>query len=273
MNIFIRLSGDLPSIQKSFFRNSVALLFSLCFIVKDKVPLRIIPGTLRYLLIRAVCGTFAILANFYAVDHLVLADASMLNKMSPFFAVIFSCLLLKEKVSFLQGGSVVLAFLGSMLVVKPTFSNLDIGASLFGLAGGMLAGLAYTTVRVMGHKGVKGSFIVGFFSLFSTLVALPFFVLDYHPMSGRQLLYLIFAGAFAASGQFGITAAYSYAPAREISVYDYSQILFSAIIGFFFFNQKPDIYSWVGYFVICSTAVGMFVYDNRKIQQNHYESL
>jgi len=264
MNIFIRLSGDLPSIQKSFFRNAVALVVSVIFIVKDRIPMKIVPGTLKHLFIRAGCGTVAIWCNFYAVDHLVLADASMLNKMSPFFAVVFSLFLLKEKVTLVQALSVIFAFMGSMLVVKPTFTNMDAGSSLIGLMGGLLAGLAYTSVRVMGKKGLKGPFIVGFFSLFSTLVVLPFFIFDYHPMSARQLICLIAAGAFAASGQFGITAAYTYAPAREISVYDYSQILFSAIIGFFFFNQVPDVYSWLGYLIICSMAVWMFLYNRGR---------
>ena len=63
------------------------------------------------------------------------------------------------------------------------------------------------------------------------------------------------AGLAAAGGQFTITAAYSYAPAREISVYDYSQIVFAAIIGFLVFGQIPDFLSWIGYIVIISMAI------------------
>jgi len=66
---------------------------------------------------------------------------------------------------------------------------------------------------------------------------------------------LLMAGLSAAGGQFTITAAYSYAPAREISVYDYSQIIFAAIIGFFVFGQVPDLLSWIGYAVIIGMAV------------------
>ena len=88
-------------------------------------------------------------------------------------------------------------------------------------------------------------------------------------MTAGQLGMLLLAGTTAAAGQFAITAAYSCAPAREISVYDYSQIIFSAIFGFFLFGQMPDIWSWIGYGVIVSMAVVMFLYNNRKMREIH----
>lgn len=263
MNMFVRAAGDLPSIQKSFFRNLVALIFALMILKKDGIPFRCKRENLKYLLIRSVCGTVGILCNYYAIDHLVLADASMLNKMSPFFAVIFSCLVLKEAVDVPQALFVAGAFLGSLLVIKPTFANMDLIPSIIGLFGGLTAGIAYTYVRKATLNGEKGPLIVCFFSGFSCLVTLPFLIFDYHPMSVIQLLSLLGAGCAAAGGQFAITAAYSYAPAREISVYDYSQVIFAAALGFVVFGQIPDLLSWMGYAVICAMAIAMFLYNNR----------
>ena len=96
MGMFVKLAGDLPSIEKSFFRNLVALLFALIILKKDHVHFSGKKENIKYLVIRSVAGTVGILCNFYAVDHLVLSDASMLNKMSPFFAILFSILILKE---------------------------------------------------------------------------------------------------------------------------------------------------------------------------------
>ena len=265
MNMFVRAAGDLPSIQKSFFRNLVAFVFAVIILKKNDIPFRCKRENLKYLLIRSICGTLGILCNYYAVDHLVLSDASMLNKMSPFFAVIFSCLVLKEKVNVPQALFVIGAFLGSLLVIKPTFSNMDLFPSVIGLLGGLGAGIAYTYVRKATLHGEKGPFIVCFFSAFSCLVTLPFLIFDYHYMSLVQIGTLLAAGLAAAGGQFTITAAYSCAPAKEISVYDYSQIIFAAGLGFFVFGQIPDLLSWIGYAVICAMAVGMFFYNNRRI--------
>lgn len=266
MSFFVRMAGDLPPMQKSFFRNFVAAIFAGIILMKNGVPFHCKKENLGYMLGRSICGTIGILCNFYAVDHLVLADASMLNKMSPFFAVIFSYFLLKEKITVPQGLFVIGAFVGSLFVIKPTFSNMDLLPSLIGLCGGIGAGAAYTMVRKLGERGEKGPFIVFFFSTFSCVVTLPWLLFDYHPMSLVQIGILLFAGLSAAGGQFSITAAYCYAPAREISVYDYSQIIFSAGLGFFFFEQIPDLLSWIGYAVICLMAVAMFLYNNRRTE-------
>lgn len=264
MNVFVRAAGDLPSIQKSFFRNVVALVFALIMMKKSRIPFRCRKENLKYLLIRSACGTVGILCNYYAIDRLVLSDASMLNKMSPFFAVLCSYFVLKEKVDIPQGLCVAGAFLGSLLVIKPTFSNMALVPSLAGLVGGLGAGIAYTYVRKATLHGEKGALIVCFFSGFSCLATLPFLVFGYHHMTAEQLLMLLGAGLAAAGGQFTITAAYSYAPAREISVYDYSQVIFAAGLGFAVFGQIPDALSWLGYAVICTMAAVMFLYNNRK---------
>ena len=82
-------------------------------------------------------------------------------------------------------------------------------------------------------------------------------------MSGLQIAALIGAGLAAAGGQFSVTNAYCFAPAREISVYDYTQVIFSALLGFFLFGQVPDLLSLVGYVLICGTGIGMFLYNRR----------
>lgn len=262
MNLWVRLSGNLPSIQKSFFRNFVAFFFALAFMRGKHIGFSGKRSNILPLILRSVFGTVGILCNFYAVDHLVLADASMLNKMSPFFAIIFSYFILKEKVSPFQAMAVGGAFLGSLLIIKPVVVGMEIVPAVLGFLGGMGAGAAYTMVRYLSERGEKGPFIVCFFSGFSCLVTLPALVLDYHPMTAKQLVILLLAGLSAAGGQFAITAAYGYAPAREISIYDYSQIIFSAVLGYCVFGQIPDWFSWMGYFIICTMAVVMFFYNN-----------
>lgn len=264
MNMFVRLSGALPSIEKSFFRNFVAMIISFLMIIRNKDGFRWEKGNSTLMFIRAFAGTIGILGNFYAVDHLMLSDATMLNKMSPFFAIIFSIFLMKEKVSLSQALIVFGAFIGALFVVKPIFSNVNFFAAGIGFIGGVGAGLAYTCVRKLGTRGEKGSRIVFYFSLFSCLVTLPYMLFDFHPMTFNQLILLLLAGASAAGGQFAITAAYTYAPAKEISVYDYSQVIFAAIYGFIMFNQIPDAYSFLGYLIIISMAIVMFWYNNRK---------
>ena len=264
MNVCVRMAGDLPSVQKSFFRNLIAAVFALILLLRERQWPKITRRQLPLLILRSVFGTVGILCNFYAVDHLVLSDASMLNKMSPFFAILCSWLVLKEKITPVQGAAVLAAFGGSLLIIRPTLSNMDLFPSLIGLLGGAGAGAAYTMVRKLGQTGINRTMIVLFFSAFSCLVTLPFLVFDYHPMSGTQLAALLGAGLAASGGQFSITAAYCYAPAREISVYDYAQVIFSAFLGFVLFQQIPDQLSIIGYLLICGSGIALFLYHRRQ---------
>ena len=259
MNVFVKLSGDLPSIQKSFFRNLIAALFALIILIKDHHDFKYNTKDLPMLILRSTFGTLGILCNFYAVDHLLVSDASMLNKVSPFFVIIFSSLFLKEKANRVQKISIVIAFIGALFVIKPTVHFMNQIDSLIGVLGAMGAGIAYTCVRQLGKQGVPGPKIVFFFSCFSCLSVVPYLIFHYVPMTLSQLGLLLLAGLMAAGGQFSITAAYTYAPARDISVYDYTQILFAAILGFILLNQIPDIYSIIGYIIIIGVAIASFI--------------
>lgn len=266
MNLCVKLAGDLPAIEKSFFRNIVAAVIAFILLCRSNTGFSFKRENLSFLILRAVLGTIGIFCNFYALSHMVLSDASMLNKLSPFFTLIFSYLFLKEKLTPFQGISIVIAFIGSMFIIKPTFNWTETMPALCGLIGGISAGGAYTCVRYLGIKGEKGPFIVFFFSAFSCLAALPYMLFFYEPMTLQQLMILLCAGIGAAGGQFGITAAYKYAAAKEISIYDYTTVIFAAIWSSMFFGELPDWLSIIGYILIFGMSALMFIYNNRQIK-------
>lgn len=264
MNASVKLAGDLPSFQKSFFRNLVAAVFAAIVLIRNRQVPKVEKTQWLPLFVRCAAGTIGILCNYYAIDHLLVADASILNKLSPFFAIIFSLIILKEKITPRQAALVALAFVGCLFVVKPGFENAAFGAALIGVCGGLAAGIAYTMVRVLGTHGVKGPVIVFYFSVFSCAVLLPYLIFRYAPMTWAQLGVLLMAGLFAAGGQFTITAAYTYAPAGKISIFDYSQIIFATILGFCLFGEIPDTYSFIGYGFIILASLGMFLYNMKR---------
>ncbi len=265
MNVFVKLSGDLSSIQKSFFRNLIAALFAFIILIKSKEGFTYQKKDIPMLLLRSTFGTLGILCNFYAVDHLLVSDASMLNKLSPFFVIIFSSLFLKEKANTIQKVTVVIAFIGSLFVIKPSIHFVSNINSFIGVLGAMGAGIAYTCVRKLGQQGVAGAKIVFFFSLFSCLSVVPYLILHFQPMTLQQIGCLLMAGLMATGGQFSITNAYTYAPAKEISIYDYTQVIFAALLGFFLLNQVPDVYSVIGYIIIIGVAFWNFMKQKRCV--------
>ena len=268
MSAFVRLAGDLPVFEKAFFRNFVAAIVAAITLAKSRTPLHIGKENMKFVIARAILGTIGLVANFYAIDRLNLADANMLNKLSPFFAIIFSYFLLKESVRLVQIIAVVGAFLGALLIIKPTGENLQLFPALIGLIGGIAAGGAYTFLRRATQGGALAPVIVLFFSCFSCVAVVPMILADFVIPTPYQLCMLIGCGLCGAGGQFSITTAYSYAPAREIGVFDYTQVIFSAIIGFLLFGQMPDGWSILGYVLIISMAILNFVYNNRLTNES-----
>ena len=79
-----------------------------------------------------------------------------------------------------------------------------------------------------------------------------------------QVIYLIGAGLAAAAGQIGITLAYSYAPAKDISIFTYASIIFTAFFGFILFGESPDFYAILGYVIIIASSYYMFEKARRQ---------
>lgn len=262
MTLFVKLSGELPSIQKTFFRNIVSAVIAFFFVIYHRESLFGKKENQIVLLGRSIFGTLGIVFLFYAIDHLVMSDADMLNKMSPFLVIIFSAIFLKEKVLPFQIVTIVFAFIGMLLIVKPSFS-VDVMPYMVGVMSAIFAAAAYTLLRVLGNRE-KFYTVVFYFSFFSTVVLLPFLIIFYEPMTAQQWTYLLLAGVFATVGQFGITLAYKYAPAKDISIFTYSTVIFTTILSFTVFGEGPDKLSIIGYAVILSSMVYMFL-KGRKI--------
>ena len=248
--------------QKAFFRNAVAAVVAGIMLAWSEDGFHVKKNSWPSLFMRCFCGTLGLICNFYAIDHLNIADANILNKLSPFFAIIMSYFVLKEKANKMEWGCVVTAFIGALFVVKPSL-HMKFVYALIGVLGGLGAGIAYTYVRKLGKMGERGPVIVMCFSTFSCIVTLPFMLLNYAPMSCKQLLCLLFAGIAATGGQLSITAAYTKAAAKEISVFDYTQVFFAAMLGLIFLGQVPDWLSMVGYVIIIGSAVLKWVYMNK----------
>ncbi|MBU5307878.1 DMT family transporter [Clostridioides mangenotii] len=264
MSAFVKLAGDLPNFQKVFFRNLVSATVALYLIMKHKGRMTGKKENRKILIYRSLFGTLGVIFSFYAIDNLVLSDANMINKLSPFLVIILSALFLKEKINAKQITSLIVAFIGSLFIIKPTFS-IDLVPYIVAILGALFAGAAYTCLRVLRDREEYYT-IVFFFSVFSLVTTFPAFIFVYKSMTLLQLIYLLLAGVFASLGQFGITLAYKYAPAKEISIFDYTNIIFSAILSIVLFNQFPDILSIIGYIIVFIASFYMFLY-NKKLDK------
>lgn len=263
MSIIIKYIPHIPIYEKVFFRNSVSCFFSFYILIKNKEKLIINKKYFPYVLGRSLFGFLGVVANFYAIEHLTIADANMLNKLSPVFVTICACYFLKEKIDKQQILGIIFMLIAVVFVVKPSLSFSTI-PSLVGLFGAITAGFSYTIIRYLNNK-VEPESIVFYFSLISVILAFPLMMSTFIYPNMYELMMLLGIGLSASFGQFGLTYAYKFAPASEVSIYNYTVIITGLIGGYLIFNEIPDTFSLIGGSIIISTAIFLYIHNKKKI--------
>lgn len=239
MAISVKLIPDIPIAEKIFFRNSIGLIPILITAYRTKLSLK--PNNTKLIFIRSILGALGIVCYYSALAMLNLADAVILNKLSPFFVLILSFLFLKEKITKKQIISLFLALLGALLIIRPAF-DLSIIPTLFGVLSAFFAGSAYTIVRKLSETD-KPMVIVFYFALVTTILTISYMIVtkDFVYPTFYELIILIMLAMSALTAQLLMTAAYSYAPAGELAIYTYLNIIFSMTFGIIIWSEIPDI--------------------------------
>jgi len=248
MGVMVKQVSDLPLVEAVFFRNLVSTFIALFICMNGRIPVFRKGQNTKLQVTRSLLGLAGVMGYFYSIQNLPLADAAILNRMSPFFVLVFSYFFLKERINKLQVFAVILAFMGIGLVIRPEF-NYSVLPSLIGLGAAVFAGLAYTVVRKLSHTE-HPSTIVLYFSAISVIGTLPVLLFTFVKPSPIEWLYLVLTGIFAAGGQYALTYSYKLAKASEVSIYSYATVIFSAIIGYLLWQEMLSTLSIIGICVV-----------------------
>jgi drug/metabolite transporter (DMT)-like permease len=243
MAAIVKDMPEYPLTQKMFFRNFLGFIFAFIMVKKTKGSLK--GNNRKLLLLRSILGMFGVGAYFYSIQYLNLADAVIINKFAPFFVVILSAFILKEKIGKGQIIALFMAIIGAVFVTKPTL-NVTVIPALIGLMAAMFAGMAYVTVSYL-RKTDRPETIVFYFTLVTSLFMMPFaFGGNWILPRDMDILKALGLGVFSTAGQILMTYGYRYADASEVSIYSYSDIIYSMIIGFLIFSEIPDYLTLTG---------------------------
>ena len=240
--LFVKML-DYPLYEKIFIRNILGVLIIMPLLKSYDYKLKIKQS--KILILRSVLGLLGLITYYFAIENMILSDATMLNKLNVFFVMLFSVLFLGEKLKKYQLVSILIAFVGALFVIKPTFDLSILPASIAVLSA-MFAGAAYTTLRSLSGT-VKPFVIVFYFSLFTSVVSFIVMIsTGYKIPTWTDAGLLLLMGTCATIGQVMMTKAYKYAEASKLSIYNYSSILFALIFTYFVLSEAPDIYSIAG---------------------------
>ena len=262
MGVMVKQVSSLPLAEAVFFRNLVSTFIAFSICIHNKIPIYRKGQNTKLLVARSILGLGGVIGYFYSIQNLPLADAAVLNRMSPFFVLVFSYFFLKERINKLQVLAVILAFAGISLVIRPEF-NYTVLPSMIGLGAAVFAGLAYTVVRKLSLTE-HPSTIVLYFSAISVIGTLPLLLFTFVMPTPMEWLYLLLTGVFAAGGQYALTYSYKLAKASEVSIYSYATVIFSAIIGYLLWQERLSILSIIGISAVLVAGYLNFRFSERQ---------
>ena len=221
---------------------------------------------------RSVVGVISLAAWFYAIAYLPLATAMTLNYMSGIWVAAFlvastvwAGAMRDAKRQIPVALTVMVGFVGVVMILRPTFEQNQMVAGLVGLSSGMIAAMAYLQVAALGRKGEPVERTVFYFSLGATLVgAFSMMFTGASEWVWPQAWLLLPIGILAALGQWCMTRAYNDGATMVVANLQYSGIVFSALFGLFLFGDQIPFIGWAGIFVIVASAIAATVLRARS---------
>lgn len=260
LSVFVKMLNTLPLSEVIFFRAFLNFLILSPWLLKNN-PFQF-KEDFKFVLLRSLSGLASMYLYFYAIDHLKLADAVMLNYSSPIPTLLLSAIFLGEKLSKKSLFFVGIAILGMALIVKPDMHYQSL-AGVAGFISAFAAAIAYVSIRAA-SKTVPSVFIVMSFAGISSLISGVHMLSDFVMPTQNQWILIICMGSVATLAQISMTNAYAGLQASVVSPFSLSAPIFSAIFGYFLWKEVPDIWSLLGAALIW---LGLFATHRTKAMQ------
>ena len=247
------LSTDMHPFMMVFWRTSIALVILM--------PILWTSGSLRNLktkrlglhFLRGAFSSFTLIANFYAFSAIPLAEAVSYSFAAPIFTTITAVIFLKEKIRLPRILAIICGFIGMLVLLKPGYQPMNPGIIA---ALSAAVAIAFTIIMVRILARTEKPQVITFYSLVCTLPASLVFALPVWGWPTWDNLYLVVGlGILAAITQLSFSKALSEAEASAMMPLDFTRLIFSALLGYFFFAEQPELNTYVGAFIIMGSVL------------------
>jgi len=267
MGICVKLAAETHSaVEITFYRSFISLILMFGLVRLRGVPLK--TPHWRWQVTRGAVGFSALFAYFYAITLLPLATAVTLNYTSAIFLALylgFAGMQLRKGIL----GALVLGLIGVVMLLKPTLHADQLVGGLIGLGSGVLAGMAYFSVRELGARGEPEVRTVFYFSLVSSVGAgLWLLFSQMHAVDLRSGLLLLGVACFATVAQLAMTRAYTRGKTLMSAALAYSTVIFSSLFGMLIWGEIMEASSWLAIGLIVASGVAATHFSRANPAEN-----
>ncbi|WP_321389534.1 DMT family transporter [Emcibacter sp.] len=251
-SIFIRNAGHSLGVFEVVFLRSVvivtfAFLFSRSFTresLKTQQP--------KLIAARSMLMCLIVLANFSAVMYLPLVTVTSIQFTRPLYLVVLAALFLGESVKLPRTIATLIGFAGVLIILRP---GSDIHWAMILLLVGTLASSFNAIVTKKLTKTDKISNMMIYSNIAVILMCMPVAVYYWVTPGLMDLVWLLGLGVMSGGTQYFIIRAYDKGEATVVAPFDYMRIIFIALVGYFVFDELPDMFTWIGAFIIISSTL------------------
>lgn len=245
-------AAELDTPMIIFLRNLFGVLFLIPVLVR--APLRELK-TQRFPLhlLRTVVGLTAMYCFFFAIAHIPLADAMLLNYAAPLYVPIIAWVWLKERPARGVGLLIVVGLVGVTFIVRPEGASVT-AVSLVAVLAGVFAGWAFVTIRRLSstEPAVR---IVFWFGVLAVLITSVPALLFWQTPSWHTIALMLGVGASATISQLSLTRSYALMPAAQAAPLNYLVVVFSSVLGWLFWAESPGSLAALGMLLVVASSI------------------
>lgn len=259
MNTVVKYLSGYSVYQIVFFRSIGTLLFTIPLIIKLKIP--ILGKHKNLLFLRGVIGVISLTCFFESLNYLAVGTAASLRFTSPIFAAIFALLFLKEKIKPIQWLLFLVAFVG-VLIIKGFGVDVHTIGILLAITSAIFLGLIFVVIRKLGNRE-HPLVIINYFMVMAFVFGGIMSIKNWKQPNMSEWFLLLSLGIFGYIGQLYMTKAFQSDETSVIAPLKYLEVIFTIIIGVFWFGDIYNIWTLLGIFLI---FVGLIynIYLNKK---------
>jgi len=193
---------------------------------------------------------------FYSISIISMAKALTLAFVAPLITTSLSSIILGEKVGLRRWSAVIVGFLGSLVVIRPGFLEFNL-ATLAALGTGCLYGIYLIITRKL-HSTDNPLLTLLLTGVVGATISSFFVPIVWTNPSSIQWFWLSIMGIFACLGHILLIYSLRYADASKLAPFGYFEIITNIILGYYFFKDFPDMWTFIGLFIIISSGVYIF---------------
>ena len=248
----VKALGDaVPAAQGAFLRFALVLPFALPMLpaLRHSLPRG---RDLRLFLLRAVLHTVAVIAWFYAMARIPIAEMTAINYLIPVYVTLGAALFLDERLAIRRLAAVAVAMFGALLILRPGFRELSSG-HLAMLVTALGLGASYLIAKALSAR-YSSAVIVAYLSIFVTIALLPLALAEWVPLSLPQLGGYALCALFATVGHLCMTQAFRVAPVAVTQPVTFLQLVWASALGVLIFGEPLDGFVLVGGTVIVAAV-------------------